>query len=214
MALYVYVLRQQSWVSRMLIFCTYIKSLTCGIAPLTHPIRCFRVCTLAFNHNFFFPSCRVAWLISKPYVLAMLIACVEYVAELHFFPKLHGNAFLTSLGALMVVTGEILRKSGIISAKEAFTHQIATQRRENHQLVQHGIYSIMRHPGYAGWMLWAIGTQLILNNPLCTIGFAVITWRFMNKRIIYEEKILERFFGVQEYSSYRNVVKSGIPFIP
>lgn len=31
----------------------------------------------------------------------------------------------------------------------------------------------MRHGGYLGWLLWAVGTQLLLVNPVCTVGFAV-----------------------------------------
>lgn len=34
--------------------------------------------------------------------------------------------------------------------------------------------SCVRHPGYLGWMLWAIGTQLVLVNPICLIAFTII----------------------------------------
>ena len=29
----------------------------------------------------------------------------------------------------------------------------------------------MRHPGYLGFLLWSVGTQVLLMNPLCTVGF-------------------------------------------
>jgi protein-S-isoprenylcysteine O-methyltransferase Ste14 len=32
----------------------------------------------------------------------------------------------------------------------------------------------MRHPGYAGWLLWAVATQLLLGNPVCAVVFAVV----------------------------------------
>ena len=32
----------------------------------------------------------------------------------------------------------------------------------------------MRHPGYLGWYLWAVGTQVLLLNPVTTVLFAVV----------------------------------------
>lgn len=32
----------------------------------------------------------------------------------------------------------------------------------------------VRHPGYLGWLLWAVGTQVLLCNPVTTIAFAVV----------------------------------------
>ena len=31
-----------------------------------------------------------------------------------------------------------------------------------------------RHPGYFGWFVWVIGTQLLLMNPLCLTGFSYV----------------------------------------
>lgn len=30
----------------------------------------------------------------------------------------------------------------------------------------------MRHPGYMGWFIWSVATQLLLVNPVCTLVFA------------------------------------------
>ena len=75
-----------------------------------------------------------------------------------------------------------------------------------------GIYTWLRHPGYAGWMLWAVGTQLVLCNPLCTVAFTAVTWRFFSQRIAAEDFYLSQFFG-GEYLRYRATVRSGIPGI-
>lgn len=32
----------------------------------------------------------------------------------------------------------------------------------------------VRHPGYLGWYVWCIGTQLLLVNPLSCISFAYV----------------------------------------
>ena len=42
----------------------------------------------------------------------------------------------------------------------------------------HCICSHMRHPGYLGWSLWAIGTQFLLVNPVSTMVFAYAVRNF------------------------------------
>ncbi|CAI5998773.1 unnamed protein product [Closterium sp. NIES-65] len=41
----------------------------------------------------------------------------------------------------------------------------------------------VRHPGYTGWFMWSIAMQLQLVNPLCTLAFALVSWRFFAARI-------------------------------
>ncbi|KAJ6733392.1 PROTEIN-S ISOPRENYLCYSTEINE O-METHYLTRANSFERASE [Salix koriyanagi] len=40
------------------------------------------------------------------------------------------------------------------------------------------------------------GTQIMLCNPISTIGFAIVVWRFFAQRIPYEEFFLEAVFWV------------------
>jgi protein-S-isoprenylcysteine O-methyltransferase len=117
-----------------------------------------------------------AWLVSRPYVIAMYIAILEYALESTYTPWLKCG-WVTAIGVPCIVVGETLRKAGIMTAGSAFTHRIAVERRSHHALVTHGVYGVVRHPGYAGWMLWAIGTQLVLCNPVCTIAFCFIVSR-------------------------------------
>lgn len=39
--------------------------------------------------------------------------------------------------------------------------QVQFTKAETHQLVTHGVYSIVRHPSYVGWFWWSVGTQVI-----------------------------------------------------
>ncbi len=43
--------------------------------------------------------------------------------------------------------------------------------------------SWVRHPSYAGFFYWALGTQLLLQNPLSLLFFCVVLWRFFYYRI-------------------------------
>ncbi|XP_028766951.1 protein-S-isoprenylcysteine O-methyltransferase A [Neltuma alba] len=151
-------------------------------------------------------------LISKSYLLAMLFSLVEYVIEVTLFPELKEYWAISNLGLAMVVIGEIIRKMAIITAGRAFTHVIRVHYDERHQLITHGIYKFIRHPGYCGFLIWSVGTQIMLCNPLSTIAFAAVVWRFFAKRIAYEEFFLRQFFGAQ-YEEYSRRVVSGVPFV-
>jgi len=69
----------------------------------------------------------------------------------------------------------------------------------------------LRHPSYFGWFYWALGTQVLLGNPICFVIYAVVTWKFFSVRIAYEEATLYHFFP--EYSDYVARTAIGIPCI-
>lgn len=151
-------------------------------------------------------------LISKSYLLAMLFSLVEYVTEIVLFPELKEQWVISNLGLAMVVIGEIIRKMAVITAGQSFTHVIRIYHEEHHQMITHGIYKFMRHPGYAGFFIWSVGTQIMLCNPISTIAFAAVVWQFFAKRIPYEEFFLRQFFG-RQYVEYSRQVVSGVPFV-
>ena len=91
-------------------------------------------------------------------------------------------ALIRSTGILCIIIGECVRKVAIFTAGRHFTHDIKISKRSGHTLIQRGIYRYVRHPGYAGFFIWSIGTQLLLLNPICTIMFGNITWRFFKER--------------------------------
>ncbi|XP_047317990.1 protein-S-isoprenylcysteine O-methyltransferase B-like [Impatiens glandulifera] len=153
-----------------------------------------------------------SFLISKQYLMAMLFSLVEYFLELYFFPGLKDNWWISYLGLVMVIIGEIIRKLAILTAGQSFTHLIRVLHDRRHEFVTHGIYSFVRHPGYSGFLVWSVGTQVMMCSPVSTVAFAVVVWNFFAKRIPYEERFLRQFFG-QEYVEYAHTVPSGIPFV-
>ncbi|KAJ0448138.1 putative protein-S-isoprenylcysteine O-methyltransferase [Helianthus annuus] len=110
-------------------------------------------------------------LISQQYILAMILSILEYLLELYFFPELKEHWWISNFGLLMVVVGEVIRKLAIITAGRAFTHLIQRYHEEHYKLVTHRVYSIVRHPGYTGFLIWSVGTQVMLCNPVSTVAF-------------------------------------------
>ncbi|KAF6254126.1 Isoprenylcysteine carboxyl methyltransferase family-domain-containing protein [Scenedesmus sp. NREL 46B-D3] len=151
-------------------------------------------------------------LISKAYIIAMSCGVLEYLLESALLPSLKQLHAVSYCGLALLVLGEFVRKAAMITAASNFTHDIRRTRQPGHVLVTRGIYRCVRHPGYMGWFLWSVGTQLLLVNPGCTLAFAYVSWRFFYDRIQYEEFYLRRFFG-EQYLQYSDCTPSGIPFI-
>lgn len=151
---------------------------------------------------------------SWEYGIAAAASWVEFGLEFYFLPGVKLNRFATLLsciGMVLVIFGESLRKLAMFTAASNFTHMVQYRKRDNHTLITHGIYSVFRHPSYVGWFYWCIGTQLVLVNPICFVGYAVASWRFYSERIYEEERLLVQFFR-QDYIQYKKQVGTGIPF--
>ncbi|CAK9149569.1 unnamed protein product [Ilex paraguariensis] len=151
-------------------------------------------------------------LISKNYLVAMIFSLLEYLLEIYFCPGLKEYWWISNFGLAMVVFGEIIRKLAILTAGRSFTHLIKIYHEEDHKLVTQGVYRFIRHPGYFGFFIWSVGTQIMICNPVSIIAFTVVVWLFFSDRIPYEEYFLRQFFRSQ-YEDYARGVWSGIPFV-
>ena len=146
---------------------------------------------------------------SKEYGIAAVASWVEYLVEYMIYPDMKTPSLISLVGLILVVGGELMRKVAMITAGSNFTHEVAHRKRYNHELVTTGLYRWVRHPSYVGWFYWSIGTQLLLCNPICTIGYSVASWNFFKERIYYEEQMLISFFG-QQYIEYKKTVGTGL----
>ncbi|CAL1682393.1 unnamed protein product [Lasius platythorax] len=149
---------------------------------------------------------------SIAYGVAAGLSWIEFFVERHYFCSLKLPSPVSYFGLILCISGEILRKLAMCTAKHNFNHVVQSERSDNHQLVTHGVYSLCRHPSYVGWFYWSIGTQLVLQNPLCFCAYALMSWRFFHDRVQIEEITLLNFFG-EDYVKYQEKVGTGLPFI-
>jgi len=77
-------------------------------------------------------------------------------------------------------------------------------------LVQKGLYRVVRHPIYAGLLLWALGSSLAHLNPW-TLGLAGLLFGLLDRKASLEERWLEERHP--EYRDYRKGVRKLIPWI-
>jgi protein-S-isoprenylcysteine O-methyltransferase len=147
---------------------------------------------------------------SPAYRAAALASWAEFWVEARWAPWLKGWGAAPAAGLCLVVGGQALRAAAMHTAGSNFTHLVATERRRGHALVTRGVYAWLRHPAYDGWAAWAVGTQLLLGNPLCVGAYAAATWAFFAGRIPGEEEALLRFFG-GAYAEYARRTRILIP---
>eukprot|EP01139_Manchomonas_bermudensis_P000677 Amastigsp_a741_325.p2 type:complete len:233 gc:universal Amastigsp_a741_325:34-732(+) len=151
---------------------------------------------------------------SREYWVALIASWCEFFIELYLFPGLKGLWPLAWLGLVVVVAAQALRSAAMFAAARNFTHIVQETKRDEHELVTTGLYAYVRHPSYVGFFYWSVGSQLLLLNPICVVGFAYASWKFFEDRIRDEETALSapNFFG-EKYEDYRRRVPSGIPFL-
>lgn len=73
--------------------------------------------------------------------------------------------WLSTVGLLMVIVGDCLRKAAMLTAGSNFNHIVQNEKSDTHTLVTSGVYGWFRHPSYVGWFYWSIGTQVLYATP-------------------------------------------------
>jgi len=139
---------------------------------------------------------------------AFLIAIISTFFPVVPLPGGRGNLFL--LGAALVLAGLFLRTWAVGKLGEYFTGVVMTH--ENQRLVTDGLYRYVRHPAYAGALLFFAGLATATGSlpGLCLIG-TMMVYAF-RKRIEVEEKVMISLFG-QEYIDYMKRTKRVIPLL-
>ncbi|USP77601.1 uncharacterized protein yc1106_04875 [Curvularia clavata] len=149
------------------------------------------------------------------YRMAHTMAFVETIVTSYFFPGYQSFVhppWIIATGVFLVVVGQTVRSAAMIQAGTNFNHMVQSSKNEGHELVTHGLYHYFRHPSYFGFFWWGIGTQLMLGNVVCFLGYTSVLWIFFKKRIFHEEKHLLEFFG-EDYRAYKARTRVWIPFI-
>ena len=97
---------------------------------------------------------------------------------------------LPAAGLALMVLGQVVRSVAMAEAGTNFNHTVQQHRAHGHELVTTGIYAWLRHPSYFGFFWWGLGSQLVLGNVVCLVGYAMVLWRFFSRRIERESSNL------------------------
>ena len=149
---------------------------------------------------------------SKSWVISTLVSFAEMIIGTYFFDKYKKIKFFFFIGLIMTIIGQYFRIAALFTGKTNFTHRIRYNKKDEHELITYGIYSLSRHPSYFGFYIWSVGIEIMCCNPICTIAFIIILFKFFKNRILIEEELLIQFFG-DKYLEYKKNVGILIPFI-
>jgi protein-S-isoprenylcysteine O-methyltransferase len=92
-------------------------------------------------------------------------------------------SLLLVVGLVLTALGQVVRTLAMATAAGNFNHHVQVEHKAGHVLVKSGLYRFLRHPSYFGFFWWGLGTQLVLGNVVCFVGYAVVLWRFFATRI-------------------------------
>lgn len=124
------------------------------------------------------------------YNIAHTLSFLEsFIRNYYFFSSstdllsLSPHTICLTIGIILTLLGQVTRTVAMAHAGSNFNHLVQSTKKQGHVLVTDGIYAWLRHPSYFGFFWWGLGTQLVLGNAFCLIGYAIVLWRFFRKRI-------------------------------
>jgi protein-S-isoprenylcysteine O-methyltransferase Ste14 len=150
--------------------------------------------------------------------ILVILLVVSYVGQIIFIPldvfRFH---VLPKPGALVSCIGLALYVAGwwimtLAMKANPFAVPVVRLQEERHQrVIATGIYAVVRHPMYAGFVPMAIGPALWLQSYVAGL-LAFVPIAVLGVRSVFEERFLKR--GLEGYDAYTEKVRYRlIPFL-
>jgi protein-S-isoprenylcysteine O-methyltransferase Ste14 len=114
------------------------------------------------------------------------------------------------LGCFAMAFGMTIRLVAVATLKSQFTLTVSIV--EGHELVETGIYGVIRHPAYLGHLASLLGMGLVSGNWVSLTVLVVLPLAATLYRIHVEERLLLRHFG-PAYREYISRTKRLLPGI-
>ena len=150
---------------------------------------------------------RSFWLILPGFLVVFFGSPLEYM----FLPAvLSRSTWMQWLGLGLIFAGVALRIWTRKAIKGLYSGVVQVQ--QDHRLVQEGPYRYIRHPGYAGFLLMALGISLAYSSLIGLLAIFILFLPGLAYRMKVEEKLLKEHFG-EEYLRYQGRTKKVLPGI-
>lgn len=140
---------------------------------------------------------RSFWLILPGFLFIFFGPPLEFL----YLPKvLPRNSGMEISGIMLLVCGMALRVWMRLSIQELYSSHVEVTK--SHRLVQSGPYHFIRHPGYTGFLLIALGIAFGYSSLIGLVAIPGLMLPGLVYRLLVEEKLLESRFGT-EYRQYK-----------
>lgn len=137
------------------------------------------------------------------FVLGFVLAALDFRFKWFILPK------TVSIFASIIFLLAYIMYAIVLKQNTYLSRTIKVQ--ENQKVVDTGLYGIIRHPMYSATLLLFLSIPLVLGSLISFIIFMIYPY-IINKRIINEEKVLEK--ELDGYIEYKKKVRYKlIPFI-
>jgi protein-S-isoprenylcysteine O-methyltransferase Ste14 len=126
----------------------------------------------------------------------MIVALLD-IGRFHWSDSL--PAWLHLTGLVLFAGGSLLPMLAM-SVNRFFSPVVRIQEERGHRLVDRGPYAVVRHPGYAGMAMLAIGGALLLGS-LVALAPALVFTALVLRRVGFEDAFLRaNLEGYREYA--------------
>jgi protein-S-isoprenylcysteine O-methyltransferase Ste14 len=137
------------------------------------------------------------WVLAAFGVISLLLGYVPAYDDRIELWTIDGDA-VRWLGVVLFAAGGALRMWPVFVLGHRFSGLVAIQR--GHTLVTHGVYRVIRHPSYLGFLVASLGWALAFRSGLGVLLAALLIPPLF-ARINAEERLLRSHFG-DEYDVY------------
>jgi len=150
------------------------------------------------------------WTLPALLVVPLFVPALSAWGEARGLWLLPGGAVVQWSGVMLSGLGFALRIAAIMRLGSRFSPLLVAQR--GHALETSGLYALVRHPGYLGTFLVALGTVLAFGSAL---GLALVAalYLLLDQRMRREDAFLESQFG-EVFRRWREKVGRLLPRLP
>jgi protein-S-isoprenylcysteine O-methyltransferase Ste14 len=147
------------------------------------------------------------WLILPGFLAVFFAPPLEWMYSPAILPRL---LWMQIAGLVLIMAAMALRIWARAHIRGLYSGHVEVQM--GHRLVQSGPYRFVRHPGYTGFLLLALGVCLGYASLIGLCAIPILLLPGLAYRMRVEERLLIGHFGA-EYSAYARRTKRLIPFL-
>jgi len=150
---------------------------------------------------------RSFWTILPGFLVVFFAPPLEWVYLQAVFPR---NLWMQIAGLVLILAAMALRVWVRAHLRSQYSGHVEVQ--VGHILVKSGPYGFVRHPGYSGFLLLALGLTCGYSSWIGLVALIVLLLPGLAYRMKVEERLLSEQFG-EEYRIYKLKTRQIIPLI-
>ncbi|MFQ5474442.1 MAG: methyltransferase family protein [Candidatus Nanoarchaeia archaeon] len=150
------------------------------------------------------------WFSSIAIGVAVTLLILVSVYDFVFVKEIYTHLPLFITGLLLIISGFVLRHICKNELGRHFSRTIIILKK--HRVIDTGPYKLLRHPMYAGALLYGLGAVMLFSSTLGFFFFVLVYTPVWIYRIIIEEGYLVNSLGMN-YVKYRKKTYRLIPYL-